>query len=116
MDALADKDVAVLEQMLAHEFSIIGAGSSADAPIATRQEWLAVGLQRPFPRHAVRILSVVELPDVAVVQGIVTGATRPMPWLPEGGTLRFLITDTWVYREQRWQVVARHSSRPAPNP
>ena len=113
MDALADKNVAVLEQLLADEFTIIGAGSSIEDPIATRKQWLAVGLERPFPRHAVRVLSVHELKGAAVVHAILTAEYPPMPWIPEGGTLNFLVTDTWVYRDGRWQVVARHSSLPA---
>ena len=112
MDALADKDVAVLEQILAKEFTIIGAGSTLENPAATREEWLAVGLKRPFPKHTVRVVAVTQLPDVAVVQAVLTGDYPPMPWVPEGGTLNFLITDTWVYRDGRWQVAARHSSLP----
>src|SRR5688500_14816561 len=112
MDALANKDVDALEQILAKEFTIIGTGSSLEAPIATRQQWLEVGLKRPFPKHVVRVLSAHELQDAAVVHCILTADYPPMPWIPEGGTLNFLVTDTWVYRDGRWQVVARHSSLP----
>lgn len=112
MDALADKNVGVLEEVLAKEFTIVGAGSSLEDPIATRRQWLEVGLKRPFPKHAVRVLSVHELQDAAVVHCILTADYPPMPWIPEGGTLNFLVTDTWVHRDGRWQVVARHSSLP----
>ena len=113
MDALAGKDTGVLEQVLAEEFTIIGAGSPLGDPVATRRQWLDVGLKRPFPKHAVRVLSVHELGNVAVVHCILTADYPPMPWKPEGGTLDFLVTDTWVNRDGRWQVVARHSSLPA---
>jgi hypothetical protein len=112
MDALANKNVNALEQILAREFTIIGAGSPLEDPIATRQQWLEVGLKRPFPKHAVRVLSVHELQGAAVVHCILTADYPPMPWIPEGGTLNFLVTDTWVNRDGRWQVVARHSSLP----
>jgi len=115
MDALAEKDAAVLEQILATEFTIIGVGSTVEEPVGTRQEWLGVGLKRPFPKHQVRILKVHQLPEVAVVHGVLTADYPPMPWAPKGGTLSFLITDTWVHRDARWQVVARHSSLPAPS-
>jgi hypothetical protein len=48
-----------------------------------------------------------------VVQCVLKGDYPPMPWIPEGGTLEFLITDTWIHRDGRWQVIARHSSLPA---
>ncbi len=115
MDALAEKDVAVLEKTLATEFTIIGVGSTAEDAIGTRQEWLEVGLKRSFPKHQVRILKVHQLSKVAVVHGVLTADYPPMPWAPKGGTLSFLITDTWVHRDERWQVVARHSSLPAPS-
>ena len=113
MDALAEKDAAALDQILAEEFTIIGAGSSLEEPVATRQQWLDVGLKRPFPKHAVRVLAVHQLDGVAVVHCVLTADYPPMPWTPEGGTLNFLVTDTWVYRDARWQVIARHSSFPA---
>ena len=113
MDALAEKDTAVLESILAKEFTIIGVGSNLDDPVGTRQEWLDVGLKRPFPQHKVRVLKVHQLPEFAVVHAVLTADFPPMPWIPEGGTLNFLITDTWVYRDGRWQVIARHSSLPA---
>ena len=112
MTALADKNVAVLQKMLAREFTIIGVGSSVEDPTSTRQQWLDVALKRPFPKHEVRVLSVHQLPQAAVVQCVLTGDYPPMPWIPQGGTLNFLVTDTWVYRDGRWQVVARHSSLP----
>jgi hypothetical protein len=112
MDALANKDVAVLEATLAQGFTIIGAGSTLDDPATGRHEWLDVGLKRPFPKHTVKIIGVTRAGDTAIVQCILTGDYPPMPWIPKGGTLQFLITDTWILRDSRWQVLARHSSLP----
>ena len=112
MDALANKDAAVLEEILAPGFTIIGAGSTLDDPATGRQQWLEVGLKRPFPKHTIKIISVTRAGDAAVVQCILTGDYPPMPWVPKGGTLQFLITDTWILRDSRWQVLARHSSLP----
>jgi hypothetical protein len=112
MDALANKDVAVLEDTLAPGFTIIGAGSTVDDAATGRQQWLDVGLKRPFPKHTVKIVGVTRTGDTAVVQCILTGDYPPMPWIPKGGKLQFLVTDTWILREGRWQVLARHSSLP----
>ena len=113
MDALANKDIAVLEATLAPGFTIIGAGSTLEDPATGRQAWLDVGLKRPFPKHTVKIIGVTRAGDTAVVQCILTGDYPPMPWIPKGGTLQFLITDTWILRDKTWQVLARHSSLPA---
>ncbi len=112
MDALANKDVAVLEATLAPGFTIIGAGSTVEDPAAGRKEWLDVGLKRPFPKHTVKMVGVTRAGDTAIVQCILTGDYPPMPWIPRGGTLQFLITDTWILQDGRWQVLARHSSLP----
>ena len=116
MDALAAKDREKLEATLADDFTIIGAGSTLADATAERGAWLEVAMQRPFPRHEVRILKVTQLADAAVVHCVLKGEYPPMPWIPEGGTLEFLITDTWIHRDGRWQVIARHSSLPAKPP
>jgi hypothetical protein len=105
------------EKTLAREFTIIGTGSSAQDPLGTRANWLDLAMKRPWPRHQVRVIKVLEAGNAAVVHAILTGDYPPMPWVPEGGTVRFLITDTWIERDGRWQVLARHSTRvtePAP--
>ena len=114
MDALAAKDRATLEELLASEFSIIGVGSTPQDLTTDRQSWLDVGLKRPFPKHAVSNVTVTMLGDVAVVQHVLTGDYPPQSMTAEGGNLTFLITDVWVRRAGRWQVVTRHSSLPLP--
>jgi hypothetical protein len=112
MDALAAKDVHTLEELLAPEFSIIGAGSTADRRTASRASWLEVGLKRPFPRHNITDVRVTLLGAAAVVQLNLTGDYPPNSLTIEGGTVTFLITDVWVNRAGKWQVVSRHSSLP----
>ena len=112
MDALASKDLPALEATLAPGFTIIGAGSTISDATSSRQQWLDLALKRPFPKHTVKILKVTRSGETAVVQCILTGDYPPMPWTPTGGTLQFLITDTWIQREGKWQVLARHSSLP----
>jgi hypothetical protein len=112
MNALADKDAQALEAILAPEFSIIGATSTLDDPIGTREGWLSVGLKRPFPRHDVQILAVTAVGDTAVVQAVLSATYPPSPFAPEGGPVSFLVTDTWVKRGGTWQVLTRHASFP----
>ena len=112
MNALADKDAALLESMLAPEFTIIGATSTLEDPVGTRENWLAVGLKRPFPRHEVKVLGVTVIDDTAVVRATLSATYPPSSFAPEGGPVTFLVTDTWVKRANAWQVVSRHASFP----
>lgn len=112
MNALADKDAQALEATLAPEFSIIGATSTLEDAVGTREGWLSVGLKRPFPRHDVKILGVTAIGDTAVVQAVLSATYPPSPFVPEGGPVSFLVTDTWVKRDGKWQVVTRHASFP----
>ena len=114
MDALAAKDEATLQALVAPEFRIIGAGSTVDELTADRASWLRVGLARPFPRHEVSHVKVTRLADVAIVQFVLSGTYPPRSLTPEGGRLDFLTTDVWARRDGRWQVVSRHSSLPRP--
>lgn len=113
MNALAEKNSEVLEATLAPEFSIIGARSTADDPIGSRENWLAVAMKHPWPRHEVKVLRVTRIHDTAIVQAILSATYPPSPFAPQGGPVSFLVTDTWVKRADAWQVVSRHSSFPA---
>ena len=114
MDALAAKDEATLQALVAPEFRIIGAGSTAEDLTNDRASWLRVGLSRPFPRHEVSNVKVTRLADVAIVQCVLSVTYPPRSLTPEGGRLDFLTTDVWAKRDGRWQVVSRHSSLPRP--
>jgi hypothetical protein len=114
MDALAAKDEAVLQRIVAQEFTIVGAGSTPAALVTDRASWMRVALLRPFPKHGVTNLRVTRVGDVAIVQCVLTGVYPPKSLTPEGGTLTFLTTDVWAHRSGAWQVVSRHSSLPRP--
>jgi hypothetical protein len=114
MDALAAKDEATLQALVAPEFRIIGAGSTVDELTTDRASWMRVGLARPFPRHEVSRVKVTRLADVAIVQFVLSGTYPPRSLTPEGGRLDFLTTDVWAKRDGKWQVVSRHSSLPRP--
>lgn len=117
MDALARRDAATLERLLAEEFFITGVGSTAADPVGRREEWLANAARYPWPPHEiadVRVARLGEAGDVAVVKFVLAGDYPPQSLSRAGGRLVFLVTDVWVWRDGRWQVAARHSSFPAP--
>lgn len=110
MDALAAKDEATLQKIVAQEFTIVGAGSTPDDLVTDRASWMRVALLRPFPKHEVTNLRVTRFGDVAIVQCVLTGVYPPKSLTQEGGTVSFLTTDVWANRSGAWQVVSRHSS------
>ena len=116
MDALAAQDTVHLQRTLAVEFTILGAGSTADQAVGTRAEWLANAARFQWPRHTVRLLGVRPLGKATVVQAVLTATYPPRSITPEGGEITFLVTDTWVERAGRWQAVARHASLASPVP
>lgn len=114
MDALAAKDTATLEQIMAKEFSIIGVGSTASDIVGDRANWLRLAVTRPFPKHDITDVRVTRVEGTAVVQCLLTADYPPRSLTPEGGRVQFLTTDVWVLRDGRWQVLTRHSSLPRP--
>src|SRR5688572_32608822 len=70
MDALAGKNVTVLEQLLASDFTIVGAGSTADDLATDRAAWLSNAVKFPWPRHEVRNVRARNLGDSAVVHAV----------------------------------------------
>ena len=113
LDALAKKDAAKLEATLAPEFTIVGAGSTAGNMVGDRAGWLKLSGLRPWPRHEVKIVKVNKIDRTAVVHCVLTAEYPPNSITSKGGLITFLVTDTWVERGGRWQVLSRHSSLPA---
>ena len=104
--AVADRDVAVLEELLAPEFTLTT--GRAAAPVRTRAEYLELtATSYVIEGWEFEALDVVPLGDAALVRtryrqrGSMDGADR---------TGVFLLTDVWATREGRPQLVARHSS------
>ena len=113
MDALAKKDTAKLETILAPGFTIVGAGSSADDMVGDRASWLKNAGRFSWPRHEVKIIKVHNFERMAVVHCVLTAEFPPQSITTKGGLITFLVTDTWVKRDGRWQVLSRHASLPA---
>ena len=110
MDAAFRKDLAACERYLAAEFTMVTSRGS----LTDRAQWLtnlrdnSRRSEPPqFPDMVVRVYG-----DAAVVtaRALNPGATfAGQAWSPEN-----YITDVWVRRDGRWQVVRRHSSPVVP--
>ncbi len=106
MDAARRKDVGALESFLGEEFVLI----SARLGFVTRQSWFEV-----IPSYNVREFEYVNSEISVYGNTAISNSHYRQEADFDGQDLSspFYVTDVWVHREGRWQVVARHSSIPA---
>ncbi len=111
MDALARRDEPTLERLLADEFTLTSARSDR---LIGKNEWLEYAMTRVSLRSfRYDDLRVQLYGDAAVVKSRFT-QTAAVDGVERADTL--LLTDVWVWRDGRWQVVTRHSSIPSATP
>jgi hypothetical protein len=107
MQAWQDRDRPTLEAILAPEFTLTSARTDRLMP---RDAWLDAAMTRTanesfrYDDFRIEIFT-----DAAVVKSRLTqrATVDGQDW---SGT--FQVTDVWIRRDARWQVVARHSSTP----
>jgi ketosteroid isomerase-like protein len=110
-DALCAKDVDRLRTLIHPDFMLIGTRSTGPFML-NRDEWLDAIQKR-------ELISIdLDIRDAVVFEKTMVG-TIEARWRVKylGGEIEdcVLLTDVWVYDEDRWKVVRRHSS-PAPPP
>ena len=101
-------DPSALENIIADDFTLISSRSKGE--VTNKRQYIDSTLKLvrgdgfSFERMTVRVYG-----DTAVINAqFQQNATfAGHDWSGE-----FLLTDIWVKRDGRWQVVARHSSRP----
>jgi ketosteroid isomerase-like protein len=102
MEAVQRKDLAAPDQILGEDYVYTASGQGR----WSRQRWLETVAVYDVDRFAFLDVDVRPYGDVAVVlsryeqEASVAGARR---------SGEFLLTDVWVRRDGRWQVVARSS-------
>lgn len=108
-EAFLRRDFNFLERIVAPEYRLVVADEQGQ-DITLRAEWMKNA--RAFKHHAftVQTLDVNLAGDTAVAsaKGLWTVSFRDgMPPMP----IRFFVTDTWVRRGGKWQVIHRYSHR-----
>lgn len=104
MEATQRRDAAALDQFLADEFVLVAARGVIDKPAwlhATMHEVEARAFR--YEDSQVRVYG-----EVAVM---LTGWHQEATMAGREWSGDFRITDIWVWRDGRWQVVARHSTQ-----
>jgi hypothetical protein len=104
MEAVRDRDLTFLEQLLAPEFTLTTGRRGAE--VRSREEWLRITRDRYIvERFEFEWIEVDVYPGAAVARsryrqrGRMWEADRSQP---------FLITDVFVERGGRWRAVTRH--------
>jgi ketosteroid isomerase-like protein len=107
MSAITTRDRAALEAFLAPEFRLTSVRS--DQWIG-RDQWLELAMNAvEMESFTVEAMEVAIFGDTAVVWARVNQRARVAG---DDWSDHFMLTDVWVRRDDRWQVVARHTSRP----
>ena len=106
MDAWQRLDYARLEEILAPEFTLTSARSDQ---LVDRAAWLRLLGHVRNESFEYSDFHVQVFGDAAVVKSRMAqvATVGDQPW-----NETFMLTDVWVRRDGRWQVVARHSSTP----
>jgi len=106
MDAWRRQDREALEAILAPEFTLTSARTDQ---IADRATWLGMLDRVKNESFEYSDFRIDVFGDAAVVKSRLSQVARvdDEPW-----NATFMLTDVWIRRGGRWQVVARHSSTP----
>lgn len=109
-EAFVNRDFAFIERIVAPEYRLVVATNDGEFGVTRRAEWMANA--RVFTHHAFTIetVDVNRAGDTAVAsaRGVWTVTMRPGT---PARTIRFFVTDTWMRRDGRWQVIHRYSHR-----
>jgi ketosteroid isomerase-like protein len=106
MDAWRRDDRPRLEEILAPEFTLTSARTDQ---LVDRASWLGMLDQVRNESFTYEDMRVAVFEDAAVVWSRLNqvATVDGKPW-----NATFMLTDVWIRRDGRWQVVARHSSTP----
>lgn len=109
-EAFVARDFAFIERIVAPEYRLVVAAPDGDYGLTPRSDWMRNA--RQFTHHAFRVETVdVNLAGetaVASARGVWTVSFAPGQ---PATAIPFFVTDTWVRRDGRWQVIHRYSHR-----
>ncbi|HET7709259.1 MAG TPA: nuclear transport factor 2 family protein [Sphingomicrobium sp.] len=109
-EAFVKRDFEFIDRIVAPEYRLVGAAPDDRHAITLRAEWMKNA--RLFVHHAFTVETVdvnrVGETAVASARGLWTVSFREgAPPTP----IRFFVTDTWLRRGGKWQVIHRYSHR-----
>lgn len=108
--AFVTRDFDFIEHIVAPEYRLVGSSPDGKYDITRRAEWMKNSRAFRTTAFAIAAVDVNRAGNTAVVsaQGVWTVSRRPTE-APRA--VRFFVTDTWLRRSGRWQVIHRYSHR-----
>lgn len=105
MDAVARKDRATLERLLAPDFELLSVGDLRGG--VKRAQWLENAMRMDWQNRGYSNVRVEMNGDVGIVTSNYAFRVDPGGWKP-AVTAASPVVDVWVRREGRWQIQRRH--------
>lgn len=105
-DALIAKDIDALRNLIHPQFKLVGIRSTGSIAV-DREGWLEALERMDIANLEVRVIDNVCL-DTCMVATV--DAQWKVRYLGQMIDERVLLTDVWVYEDDRWQALRRHSS------
>ena len=107
--AILRRDVDNAAGFQAPEYKLIIGVEGQSLQVVSRELWLSALPRYVIHRHEITDMHVSVWNDLAVATLAITQDAEPQNGRDISGN--FLITDTWVFREGKWLIAERHSSR-----
>ena len=109
-EAFVKRDFAFIDRIIAPEYRLAVAAPDGRVSLTYRDEWMRNSRVFEHQAFAIDVIEVATAGDtaVALAQGLWTVKMRPDR---PAQAIRFVVTDTWVRRKDRWQVIYRYSHR-----
>jgi hypothetical protein len=108
-DAILTRNIDSAASFLAPEYRLVIGVEGQSLQVIAREVWLSALPRYVIRQHKISDTHVSIWNDVAVVTLAITQAAEPLNGRDINGD--FLITDVWVFRDEKWLVAERHSSR-----
>ena len=114
-EAFVSRDFAFIESIVAPEYRLVGVNPDGSFDVTPRAPWMANA--RAFQSHAftAETVDVNRVGNVAVASVRGTWTVTRRPGTPPRAN-RFFVTDTWLRRNGKWQVIHRYSHRIGSSP
>ena len=108
-DVILKRDVDSAASFQASEFRLVIGVEGQSLQVIPKELWLSALPRYVIHDHEVTDMHVSIWNDLAVVTLAITQTAEPLNGRDISGN--FLITDIWVFRNEKWLVAERHSSR-----